>query len=397
MSNQAGSPSSDDYAVAIVGGGVAALEAALALRARAGEELSIALIAPQERFVYRPLSVLEPFEPVERVTIDLAEFCAEQHIAFYRDSVASIASAPHVLTTEQGARIGYRKLLVATGAQPVDALPGTMSFHGYADALALRGALDHIEWDEAASLVFAIPDRNTWVLPIYELALLSRARLNEHGATGAAVTVITTEAAPLEVLGGRAADTLALLLARSGVRLLTGTEVRKVAERELLLDDGTVLAADHVFCAPRLRAAMIEGLPVDRHGFVAIDDFCRVRRLKDVYAAGDNTDWVPKQGGLASQQADVAVEDMLAGLGYEARPQPLEPVLAGVLITGDLLRSLESQLEPGTTLPWQPPSKIVARHLAPYLDMRTPESRDRSRWQRERRIPDEIELIESPT
>jgi sulfide:quinone oxidoreductase len=396
MSNQAASPSSsDDHDVVIVGGGVAALEAALALRAGAGDEISIALIAPQERFVYRPLSVLAPFEPVEPLTLDLAQFCAEQQITVHQDRVASVAPAAHAITTEHGARIGYRKLLLATGAQPVPAVAGALSFRGYEDALALRGALDHIEWHEAQSLVFVVPERSSWVLPLYELALLSRARLDDRDVAGAEVTVVTSEGAPLEMLGEAASDTVALLLARTGVRLRTGTELREVRERELLLDDGTLLPADHVFCGPRLRGTMIEGLPHDRDGFLRVDAFCRVRRVKDVYAAGDVTDWIPKQGGLAAQQADVAAGDMLAALGYPVQGRPFEPVLAGVLINGEELRTLESQLEPGAALPWQPPSKIAARHLAPYLDTRAPESRDSSRWQREQRIPGEIELLES--
>ena len=47
--------------VVVAGGGVAALEAVVALRAVAGPELPITLLAPERQFVHRPSSVMAPF------------------------------------------------------------------------------------------------------------------------------------------------------------------------------------------------------------------------------------------------------------------------------------------------------------------------------------------------
>ena len=47
--------------VVIVGGGVAALESALALAQLAPERTDLTLIAPNPEFVYRPMTVREPF------------------------------------------------------------------------------------------------------------------------------------------------------------------------------------------------------------------------------------------------------------------------------------------------------------------------------------------------
>ena len=49
------------FRVLIVGGGVAGLEAALALRDLAGERVATTLLAPAAEFVYRPMRVREPF------------------------------------------------------------------------------------------------------------------------------------------------------------------------------------------------------------------------------------------------------------------------------------------------------------------------------------------------
>ena len=56
----------------IAGGGVAALEATLALRALAENRISIELVAPEPDFVYRPLSVGDPFQVAETRRFPLA-------------------------------------------------------------------------------------------------------------------------------------------------------------------------------------------------------------------------------------------------------------------------------------------------------------------------------------
>ena len=46
--------------VVVGGGGVAGLEALLALRALAGDRVRLTLVAPAAEFTYRPLAVAEP-------------------------------------------------------------------------------------------------------------------------------------------------------------------------------------------------------------------------------------------------------------------------------------------------------------------------------------------------
>ena len=49
------------FDVLIVGGGPAALEAALGLHRLTDDRVRTTLLAPEEEFTYRPLSVLAPF------------------------------------------------------------------------------------------------------------------------------------------------------------------------------------------------------------------------------------------------------------------------------------------------------------------------------------------------
>ncbi len=49
------------FKVVIVGGGVAAIEGLLRLRRLAGDAVDVSLLAPNDEFAFRALSVKEPF------------------------------------------------------------------------------------------------------------------------------------------------------------------------------------------------------------------------------------------------------------------------------------------------------------------------------------------------
>jgi heterodisulfide reductase subunit A-like polyferredoxin len=54
-------PVSDQLQVIVAGGGIAGLEAVMALRDLAGERVAVTLVAPDPEFTYKPLTVEEPF------------------------------------------------------------------------------------------------------------------------------------------------------------------------------------------------------------------------------------------------------------------------------------------------------------------------------------------------
>ena len=91
-----------------------------------------------------------------------------------------------------------------------------------------------------------------------------------------------------------------------------------------------------------------------------------------MWAAGDAISFPMKQGGLAAQQADAVAESLAAHAGAPVRPQPFQPMLRGVLLTGRGKAWLRGPHEddPGAAerraLFW-PPTKIAGRYLSPYL------------------------------
>ena len=83
--------------VVVVGGGVAGLEALLALHDLAGDRIALTLVAPQPDFLYKPLLVEEPFDlgPAQRHELEPlaaekgAEFVLSRSVGFDRRSTSS--------------------------------------------------------------------------------------------------------------------------------------------------------------------------------------------------------------------------------------------------------------------------------------------------------------------
>ncbi|MGZ6709476.1 MAG: NAD(P)/FAD-dependent oxidoreductase [Solirubrobacteraceae bacterium] len=365
----------DTPRIVVAGGGVAGLEACLALRSFLGEtDLSIELLCRDERFEYRPLAVLEPFDGAPAWSMELERFAADQDVRLVRDSLVAVEPDRHEAVTAHSGRLPYDALLVCVGARTVRALPGAISFRGSRDAAAVRAALDAMQPGDDATIAFAIPFGAFWTLPLYELAILSAARLRERGVR-ARVVMTSPEAAPLEAFGAEASTAVAGLLDARGVEFVARARAIAADAGELELDDGRRIPAQAVITLPDLLGRRVPGLPQDAAGFIAVDDHCSVPGAEGVYAAGDVTTFPLKQGGLATQQADAAVEAMLAALGLPIVARPFEPVLKGVLYTEGEPTYLRATLdghgsEPRAYAMWWPPSKIAGRYLAPYLAIR---------------------------
>src|SRR2546421_5271595 len=91
----------------IVGGGVAGLEAALALRQLAGERVAQTMLAPAAEFVYRPMRVREPFGYREARHYPLDEICRDIGIELVRDTFGSLDPAGRIVHTGAGGKLEY--------------------------------------------------------------------------------------------------------------------------------------------------------------------------------------------------------------------------------------------------------------------------------------------------
>ncbi len=359
--------------ILIAGGGVAALEAALGLRALAAEQASVELVAPESDFVYRPLAVAEPFRVGEVRRFPLRRLAQAAGAMLRQEQITEVDPDLHAARTTTGESLPYDLLLLALGAMPVRAIPGTLCFGGPADSTALARVLEEAVHGEIRKIVFALPAGATWPLPLYELALLTRSYFVDRGATSVEVALVTPEDRPLSLFGRAAGHAVADLLDARGIALSTSTVPLAFEDGSLAVAPGGELQADRVISLPRLEGPRLKGIPNDLQGFVPTSELGEVIGEDDVYAAGDITNFPLKQGGIAAQQADAAAQAMAARAGAPVEPEPFRPVLRGVLLTGMEPRFLRAERRARETSVvdteplWWPPAKIVGRYLAPFL------------------------------
>jgi sulfide:quinone oxidoreductase len=359
--------------VVICGGGIAAVEALLALRAHIKVGLQVHLVAPNDELVYQPLAVAAPFDLAETTMLSLSHVARDQDARLHVDALLAVDPKRRCVRLTSEAELAYDALLIAVGARRCAWLDGALHFGGASAVKGFRSLLAELERVGGGQVSFVVPGEIRWSLPIYELALLTASHSAEQGL-GVELTVVTSECAPLTEFGPAAGRALRDLLSDRGIALKTGSAAKEFRALKLHLESGATIEADHVVTLPRLLGPRLDGIPHDREGFIPVDEHSRVTGLKDVYAAGDATSFPIKQGGIATQQADAAAGAIAVQMGAPGAPSPIRAVLRGMLLTGIapvyMRASLETTKHDSATAMsplWSPPTKIAARYLAPYL------------------------------
>jgi sulfide:quinone oxidoreductase len=363
--------------ILIVGGGVGALEAALALRSLAGDKAQVEICAGRGDFVYRPFAVGEPYGASRVLRYDLEQLAERIGTEFRLENVGWVDTTLRRAHTHDGNELPYDHLIVACGARLLWSIPGATTFWGVADEGETQEVVSRLREGRLRRLVFTMPGGHGWALPAYELALLAATEIERAGIKGTQLTIVTPEDGPLQIFGRRASEQVAELLADHDIEVVAGTHPVKYEHGALSIVPGESIEADAVISLPRIEGRHIEGLPYDPAGFIPVDEHARISGVAHAYAVGDVTNFPIKQGGIATQQADVAAEAIAAELGREIEANPLDPVLRGILWTGAKPRYLFGWLGGGhgeTSVaserpPWpiDNPSKLIGRFLTPFL------------------------------
>lgn len=364
--------------IVIVGGGVAALETALALRALAGDRVNTTLVSADPELTFRPSAAFEAFGHPAAPRYALESIADDLGANFRLGRLEAVAPQNRTVRLSSGVRLEYDTLVLAIGARATANLPGALTFRDQRDVPALRRVLHGLEAGKLARLVFAVASGITWTLPLYELALLAGVRAELFG-TGTEVVLVSPERSPLEVFGAEASARVAEVLADRGVTFVGESPATGWNDGRLTIQGDAPIEADHVITVPQLRVHRIPGIPASWWGFVPTDSSGRVEGLTDVYAAGDMTTYPIKQGGLATQQADRTAHTIAASLGATVRELRSNQILRARLLGGERPLLLRTELD------WQGrPSngtvetaesdvaaditKIFGRYLTPYLE-----------------------------
>jgi len=362
--------------VVVAGGGVAGIEALLALHDLAGDRIALTVIEPETEFVFRPMAVAATFGRGAGERIAMSRVAADVGADLIHARLTGVDEDRRLALVDDGDPVPFDALIVAVGAGSEPAYSGALTWTPDSDPEVFGGLRQDIEEGYAKSIAFVVPPDVGWTLPAYELALMTAWSADEMNENDVDIRVVTPEQAPLALFGVIASQAAGVDLAEAGVTVETGAYVEELGNPPALVvqPGARPLEARRVVALPRAVAPDLSGLPTDGRGFVKVDAHCRVAGSDRVWACGDAVAFPIKQGGLAAQQADAAAEAIASLAGAEVEPQPFRPVLRGVLLTGRGRHWMRSNIaggggegETARHALWWPPTKVAGRYIAPYL------------------------------
>jgi NADPH-dependent 2,4-dienoyl-CoA reductase/sulfur reductase-like enzyme/nitrite reductase/ring-hydroxylating ferredoxin subunit len=308
-------PASAPKAIVIVGGGAAGFAAAEMLRRR-GFAGSITMLSNDSDL------------PVDRPNVSkdyLAGSAPEDWMplrdeAFYKDNkidlrlntdVTSIDTRKKQVVTAKGEVIGYDRLLLATGAEPVrldfpgSRQPNVHVLRTFADS---RAIIEHAKTAKRAVVIGAS------FIGLEAAASLRARKIDVH--------VVAPEDRPMErILGKDMGDFIRALHEENGVNFHLGNTVTAIDGRKVTLKSGDTLEADLVIMGvgvrPRLVLAEQAGLALDRG--VVVNEYLQTS-VSEIYAAGDIARWPDPHSGenirvehwvVAERQGQTAALNMM--------------------------------------------------------------------------------------
>lgn len=363
--------------VLIAGAGVAGLEAALALRDLAGDRVDVTVHDPSREFAYRPFGIGEPYGTTRAFRYDLRRLSELCGASLQASAIAAVEPERRIAVSRDGERFPYDQLIVTTGARMLWSVPGAVTYWGVVDEGRVRDLIADLRLGRLQRLALTMPAGHSWVLPLYELALLVASLLDKTANGRTRVAVVTPEAAPLEIFGPRAAEQTSALLAERHIDVIAGARPISFAAGRLRVDPGEDVEVDAVIALPRLEGRRIGGIPRDEDGFIAIDEHGGVVGLERVYAAGDVSSLFFKQGAFATRQADTVAEAIAAAVGVGVQPRAAGPQMQAVLWTAQGPRYFSGgngEVDDRASSPSQRHlellhnGRLTARYLSPLVD-----------------------------
>jgi len=326
-----------DQRFLILGGGVAAVSAAKAIRAR-NATAAVRMVSCEDRLPYcRPMlskGLLGSFSE-DRYPVVSLQWLEENNIALTLGrTVSTLDSAAHTVTLDDGTKIPFDKCIYALGAR---CFVPPISGHEKAGVFTLRCDTD----------LRAIRR---------QMLTASHAAVIGGGITGlelawelkkAGLHVTVLEMAP--VLMGRLLDEqssqyLRRCIEAAGVDVVTGVQIKALeggsAVESILLEDGRVFPAELVVLSTGFRAnidvAVQAGL--DAGGAITVTAAMETS-CPDIYACGDCTDRSMSTWMQSVQQGETAGANAAGDtLEFHAEPEPAMVHTAGIslLSIGDM-------------------------------------------------------------
>lgn len=312
-----------DTQYVILGGGIAAVSAADAIRQR-DQTGPITIFSAEDVLpIRRPMLTKDFSEALGDLSLHPAQWYTERNITLQLGCpVTAVDPAAKAVTTQNGETVPYDKLIFATGAE---CFVPPFEGHDRPNVFTIRHQADVTQLTEAMR-----DARDAVVIGGGVLGLEAASELYRSG-----INLTVLEAAP-QILGRQVDSATAARLrehlAAMGVSCLEGVSIRAIEENGVHLADGQVFPAQLVVvsCGNRANIAQAKAAGIQTDRAIVVDQHMSTN-IPDIYACGDCAQY---DGINLQLWAEADAQGKIAGANAAGEALRYAPQMLGLSLEG---------------------------------------------------------------
>ncbi|MGC9140210.1 MAG: sulfide-quinone oxidoreductase [Mesoaciditoga sp.] len=331
--------------ILIIGGGFGGLSTFYSLQKNGSKYVEITLVDSRETSLEKPSLPEVAFvgKPLNKVQIPLKSVIENRGGKYMNSEVKVVDPRSNYVELNNGERIPYDYLVIATGAiKDYNAIEGfkdygysvcdddhapklyerIMNFNG--GKIAVGAA--KTEWaDHPGVKKLSAPCEG----PVGEIMFMLDYALRQRAIRSkSTINVFSPGEIFFEDVGPKVHKSLEPVIKAQGINVLTSKVIKKIEKDHVEFEDGTSLESDLTIIIPPY-----SGIPFvknsgigDEKGFIMTDSQMRHENYKNIFAIGDiNAMAMPKLGHIAVMQGQVASSAILKDINGEGEVLPFKP------------------------------------------------------------------------
>ncbi len=286
--------------IVLVGAGHASIQLLKSLGTIKNRDFNLTLISDVELSPYSGMipSFMAGVYEFKDLHFDLQKICNKYQFNFIHNAVSKIDSDKKVIETENGQIFSYDIAVINIGIKPakIETLENTQHDDNIIYLKPISRLLSHWQKVQTLSVNSAVP--NLTIIgggaAAFEIAVACRRHFKDFKIP---IKIITGKHRLLNNQN-KSTQLLAMqCLQQLKIELIENRRVLKINSKSILLDDSSELARQICLIATSADAPKLfrdSNLPVDKDGFILVDRNLNVVGYKNLFAAGDCCDFIPR-------------------------------------------------------------------------------------------------------
>ncbi|AYQ57346.1 sulfide:quinone oxidoreductase [Bathymodiolus thermophilus thioautotrophic gill symbiont] len=314
--------------ITIIGSGFAGLTAVRMLRKK-DKIAKITLISPKAELVYMPSLIWIPSGAANKkdVVVPLGNFFRRLNVRHVSGEVIGLENDGRVVVLNNNVKIDNDALIIASGGQFIEELPGIehaiTPCEGLNAAQAIRNRIKALDSGNIAIGFAGNPKEPSAMRggPMFEFLFGLDTQLRQEGRRDKFnITFFTPAEKPGARLGEKAVKKLLNEMKKRNINTHLGHKIKAFEADKVITEKGDIPADLILFMPGMTGSTWFDNTDLARSegGLIKADKFCQTS-LKNVFVAGDSgsfpgPEWMPKQAHMADLQAEAATHNMLDAL-----------------------------------------------------------------------------------